>query len=128
MSNFSPIPIKPDRLWLNYFRQRKNLWESGISGEWDRKKQQNDAWSGSLLSGMVLSIWVQQLDCWLYSTTYVINDAVNQSKLTSWSDTSVKTPLNNKKWMILLWIYVVKSSKYTIELRAHISEVCPTLI
>lgn len=33
---------------------------------------------------------------WLYSTTYVINDAVNQSKLTS--DTPVKTPLNNKKW------------------------------
>lgn len=27
---------------------------------------------------------------------YVINDAVNQSKLTS--DTPVKTPLNNKKW------------------------------
>ena len=83
----SDTPVKTplnNKKWNDF---ALNLW-----GE----KQQNDAWSGSLLSGMVLSIWLQQLDCWLYSTTYVINDAVNQSKLTS--DTPVKTPLNNKKW------------------------------
>lgn len=40
----------------------------------------------------------------------------------------LKLHLIARSEMILLWIYVVKSSKYTIELRAHIREVCPTLI